>query len=89
MINRRVTIINRFGLHARAANVFVRTARQYGATIQVSAGVQAADGKSIMGVMTLGASRGTEVELFAEGSDAEEAILALEELIRNRFGEED
>ena len=89
MISRQVTIINRLGLHARAANVLVRMARRYDASIQLSTGERSVDAKSIMGVMTLGAAKGTKVELRAEGSDAEKAVLALEALIKDRFGEEE
>lgn len=87
MINRQLTIINRLGLHARAANTFVRTARKFESNIKITAEGKSADGKSIMGVMTLGAAQGTAVDLTAEGSDEEAAMDALETLINNRFGE--
>ena len=81
------TIINRLGLHARAAAKFVTTASEFQADIQVSKDNRQVNGKSIMGVMMLAAAKGTEIQVTAEGDDAEAALKAIGELIANYFGE--
>ena len=81
------TIINRLGLHARAAAKFVTTASEFQADIQVSKDNRQVNGKSIMGVMMLAAAKGTEIQVTAEGDDAESALNAIGELIANYFGE--
>ncbi|MBL1456826.1 MULTISPECIES: HPr family phosphocarrier protein [unclassified Methylophaga] len=81
------TIINRLGLHARAAAKFVTTASEFQADIQVSKDNRQVNGKSIMGVMMLAAAKGTEIQVTAEGEDAETALKAIGELIANYFGE--
>lgn len=87
MICREITIINKLGLHARAAAKLVSTASAYSAQIKVGHSGRMVDGKSIMAVMMLAASKGTLIELHAEGSDAEAAIEALEDLINRYFDE--
>jgi len=87
MIKQPVTIINKLGLHARAAAKFVTCASRYRASIQISRNGQQVDGKSIMGVMLLAASQGTTVTIDAEGPDADDALEALEALLNDRFGE--
>lgn len=81
------TIINRLGLHARAAAKFVTTASEFSSDILVSRDNRQVNGKSIMGVMMLAAAKGTEVQVTAEGDDAESALQAIGELIANYFGE--
>lgn len=81
------TIINRLGLHARAAAKFVTTASEFNSEIHVSRGDRQVNGKSIMGVMMLAAAKGTEIEVTAEGDDAASALQAIGELIANYFGE--
>ncbi|MCB2426261.1 HPr family phosphocarrier protein [Methylophaga pinxianii] len=81
------TIINRLGLHARAAAKFVTTASEFNADIHVSRDGRQVNGKSIMGVMMLAAAKGTEIQVTAKGDDAESAIKAIGELIANYFGE--
>nr|WP_296748073.1 HPr family phosphocarrier protein [Thioalkalivibrio sp.] len=89
MPQRVVPIVNRLGMHARAAAKFVGLASQYKADIFVSRKGREVNGKSIMGVMMLAAAKGTEVEIRAEGApDAEDALAALSALVANRFGEE-
>jgi phosphotransferase system HPr (HPr) family protein len=83
-----VTIENELGLHARPAMTFVELANQYKSDIRISKDDQTVDGKSIMQVMMLAATQGTDLEISAEGSDAEEAIAALQKLIENKFEEE-
>lgn len=87
MVKREITIVNKLGLHARAAVKFVNLAKQFDAEIQLTANHRCVNGKSIMGIMMLAASRGTPVIISAEGRDEEEALNRLEELILERFGE--
>jgi len=89
MLDRNITIINKLGLHARAAAKLVTLASSYASSIKISRNGQEINGKSIMGVMMLAASKGTEIQLIAEGDDEHEAIEKLTELINNRFGEEE
>ncbi|HKJ88230.1 MAG TPA: HPr family phosphocarrier protein [Gammaproteobacteria bacterium] len=87
MIQRTLPIINKLGLHARAASKLVSLASAYESEVTLARDGQRVSGKSIMGVMMLGASRGTELELHVEGSDEEEAASAICELVEDRFGE--
>ena len=87
MVTRDLTIINRLGLHARAAAKFVSTASRFGSEIHLQRGNQRINGKSIMGVMMLAASKGTTLVLTTEGEDEEHAAEALQRLIADRFGE--
>ncbi len=82
-----ITIINKLGLHARAAAKFVTLASNYESDVQLKKGTQQINGKSIMGVMMLAASKGTDLELLCEGSDENEAAEKLITLVSNRFGE--
>ncbi|MFO7955146.1 HPr family phosphocarrier protein [Thioalkalivibrio sp.] len=88
MPQRVVPIVNRLGMHARAAAKFVSLASQYAADVTVSRNRQEVNGKSIMGVMMLAAAQGSEITIEAEGEDASEALDALTELVADRFGEE-
>jgi phosphocarrier protein len=87
MISRNVTIINRLGLHARAATRLVNCASDFAAEIIVKKGPRTVNGKSIMGVLTLAAANGTELTIEAEGADEKQALSAVVGLILNRFGE--
>ncbi|GAB4291659.1 MAG: HPr family phosphocarrier protein [Methylophaga sp.] len=87
MIEKKYTIINKLGLHARAAAKFVTTASAYQADITVSRDGRSVNGKSIMGVMMLAAAKGSEITINAAGDDAEAALEALGELINDYFGE--
>jgi phosphocarrier protein HPr len=87
MIRKKVQIINKLGLHARAAAKFVQTAGKYASHIEVSNDGKVVNGKSIMGVMMLAASQNTWIELKIGGEDEETALTDLEQLINNRFGE--
>ncbi len=83
-----ITIINKLGLHARAAAKFVGVASQFSSTIRIGRSAESqVDGKSIMAVMMLAAGKGTTVHLLTEGEDAQAALDALIELINNRFDE--
>lgn len=87
MIQKTTTIVNKLGLHARAAAKFVTLASQFNSEINVKRNEQNVNGKSIMGVMMLAAAKGSEIELIIEGEDEQNAMLALLELIANRFNE--
>lgn len=88
MVQVEVTIGNRLGLHARAAAKFVHLAGSFSSTVLVIKGASRVDGKSILGLLTLAASKGTHLMLQADGSDEGEALKALSTLIASRFGEE-
>jgi len=83
----KVKIVNRLGLHARAAARFVEQASVFGSEVQLQRGGHKVNGKSIMGVMMLAAACGMEIEIIAEGDDEELAIRDLSELVANGFGE--
>jgi len=82
-----LTVHHKVGLHARPAALFVQTAKQFGSDIKVIHGQQQANAKSILSVLTLGANQGAVITVRAEGHDAEEALAALEKLIKSNFGE--
>jgi phosphotransferase system HPr (HPr) family protein len=90
MHERKVTISNRLGLHARAAARLVRRATQYTSEIELlrEDTRQAADGKSILSVLLLAASRGTQLIIRATGADEDRAAAALAELVEQKFEEE-
>jgi phosphocarrier protein HPr len=89
MQERPVTIVNKLGLHARAAAKFVTTASSYSSEVDISRDGQRVNGKSIMGVMMLAASRGTELIIMTQGADEVEAAESLVNLIEDRFGEQE
>ena len=89
MAEENVTIINKLGLHARAAAKFVTLASGFESEIELARNGNAVNGKSIMGVMMLAASQGTELILRATGSDEDDAIEKIGELIADRFGEDE
>src|ERR1700737_730129 len=87
-IQKEVTILNKLGLHARPAAMFVRIANKHRAEIWVEKDGEQVNGKSIMGLMMLAAGQGSKLMISAEGSDAEQAVKELESLIERRFDEE-
>ena len=88
-LRRDIEIINKLGMHARAAAKFVKLASEFSSNIEVEREQQRVNGKSIMGVMMLAAAQGSTITLHADGDDAQRAIDALSELINNRFGEDE
>ena len=84
-----VEIINKLGMHARAAAKFVKLASTFKSKIDLERKRQRVNGKSIMGVMMLAASKGSKITIHAEGNDAKESIEKLEQLINNRFDEDE
>jgi phosphocarrier protein HPr len=89
MIATSVTIVNKLGLHARAASRLVNCASGFAADIRLVKGTRSVNGKSIMGVLTLAASRGTELVIEADGADEQLALDAVADLIAERFGEDE
>ncbi len=87
MLQRTITISNKLGLHARASAKFVSTASHFASHIDVKRGTKVVNGKSIMGIMMLAATKGTELELQVSGDDEAAAMTALVDLIDNKFGE--
>ncbi|HHH43010.1 MAG TPA: HPr family phosphocarrier protein [Gammaproteobacteria bacterium] len=89
MLDRNVTIVNKLGLHARAAAKFVTLASSFASEIKLERNGQQVNGKRIMGVMMLAASKGSEITISASGDDESEAVDRLSELVAQRFGEEE
>ena len=87
MPSKKLHIVNPLGLHARAAAKLVQLASRYASDISLTKDDKTANAKSIMKVMMLAASRGSVIELSTEGSDAEEALAAISEMVENGFGE--
>jgi phosphocarrier protein len=87
MIQTQVTIINKLGLHARAAAKFVSCAAAFSSSIRTGKDGELVDGKSIMSIMMLAAGKGTVLDLQIDGSDEAAALEALQTLINNRFDE--
>ena len=87
MITQTLSVINKLGLHARAASKFVKLASSFQSDIKVKRGEREANGKSIMGLMMLAASCGTAIEVTASGPDEREAVAALTDLLARRFDE--
>ena len=87
-VNMRLKILNEKGLHARAAAKFVELVDAFDVSLVVKKDNLEASGDSIMGLLMLAASRGTEIELVASGLEAAETLSALSDLIKNLFGEE-
>ena len=85
---REVKIANRFGIHARPAALFVKTAGQFVSDITVQKGSSVVSGKSIMGLLTIEGSKGSVLKLTATGVDAEEALTALVDLVERKFFED-
>ncbi|MEM1398093.1 MAG: HPr family phosphocarrier protein [Pseudomonadota bacterium] len=88
-MNRVVEITNSRGLHARASAKFCSVAGQFNSVVSVTRDGVTVGGCSIMGLLMLGASKGCEIMVTAEGDDEEQALAALTELIENRFGEKE
>ena len=87
MISENITIINKLGLHARAASKLVSCASQFESDVFISRKDNRVNAKSIMGVMMLAAAKGSAIEVCANGADADEALAEIARLVQNRFGE--
>lgn len=88
-ISKNIEIINKLGMHARAAAQFVQLASNFTSHIEIEKDGRRVNGKSIMGVMMLAAGKGSEITLYIDGEDEEDGMSKLEELINNRFNEEE
>ena len=87
--SRDIEVINKLGMHARAAAKFVKLATSFDSKIDIQKDSRRVNAKSIMGVMMLAASKGSTITIHADGSDAEKSLDALEQLINNRFDEDE
>ena len=81
LVKKKLVIKNKQGLHARPAALFVQIANKFDSVIRVKKGKDVVNGKSIMGILMLGAERGTEISIEVEGSDAHSAIMELERIV--------
>jgi len=88
IVSEQFEIVNKLGLHARAAVLFIKVAQEYQSTIRVVKDELEVNGKSIMGILMLAATQGSIITIHAEGMDAEDAVRELGKLIENKFGEE-
>ena len=87
MVSKEVVINNQVGLHARPATFFIQKANEYKCSIWVEKEERRVNAKSLLGVLSLGIVKGTNIALIADGSDEKEAVDALVSLIQNNFGE--
>jgi phosphocarrier protein HPr len=84
-----VVIVNKLGLHARPAMAFAETAGKYRCDVRIARGSQSIDGKSVMEIMLLAATAGTQLEITASGADAEHCVAELRELVERGFDEDE
>lgn len=89
MVKKKVVIINKLGLHARAAVKFMNLANRFVSSVRIEKDGNEIDGKSILGILTLAAVQGSVITLKISGPDEEKALRALEKLIENKFQEEE
>ncbi|MCB5174960.1 MULTISPECIES: HPr family phosphocarrier protein [Microvirga] len=89
VLAREIRIINRRGLHARASAKFVQTVERFDADVTVTRCGETVGGRSIMGLLTLAAAQGTSITVTAKGEDAEACLQAIDDLLANRFGEDE
>jgi len=85
--SRTVKVLNTTGLHARPAGMFIETANRFRSAIRVAKGDREVSGNSVLGLMLLEVTPGTEITIKAEGEDEEQAVSTLAELVAGRFGE--
>lgn len=88
-IAKKLEIKNKLGLHARAAALLVQTVNQFSAEVKLSKDGQVVDGRSIMGVLTLAATKGSKILVEARGKDAEDVVRAIERLVEKKFHEKE
>jgi phosphocarrier protein len=88
MTSQEVTVVNRLGMHARAAARFVHLATRFEARVKVARDGREMDGKSIMGLLLLAAARGSTITISADGADEQDAVAALAALVQSGFGED-
>ena len=88
-LSRVLPIVNRRGLHARASAKFVQTVERYDAAVTVTRAGETVGGRSIMGLLTLGAAQGTTIAVVTSGPEAEASLQAITDLLANKFGEDE
>ena len=86
---REIRVVNRRGLHARASAKFVQTVERFDADVTVTRCGETVGGRSIMGLLTLAAAQGTTITVTAKGEDAADCLQAIDDLVSNRFGEDE
>ena len=87
MSSKEITVTNQVGLHARPATFFIQKANEFSSSIWVEKDDRKVNGKSLLGVLSLGITKGTTITVYADGADQDEALDALESLIKNNFSE--
>jgi phosphocarrier protein HPr len=87
-VEQKLQITNELGMHARAATKFVQTANKFQSAVAVEKDGQSVNGKSIMGVLMLVAAKGSSIQVRCTGPDAQEAMTALAQLVKDKFGED-
>lgn len=87
MISKEIVVQNQVGLHARPATFFIQKANEFSSSIWISKDDRRVNAKSLLGVLSLGITRGTNITLFAEGADEEAAINGLASLVATNFAE--
>lgn len=88
MIKQSLTIQNKLGLHTRAAAKLVDLTKRFASQVEITHRDRTVDSKSIMGIITLGAQKDDTIDVFVEGSDEDEALIAIQALVNNKFGED-
>lgn len=88
MVTKELVVVNKLGIHARPAAMFVRTANKYESKVFVEKDGETVNGKSIMGLMMLAAGPGSKINIKADGRDADDVLRDLESLLRSKFNEE-
>ena len=88
-VRKKFEIKNRLGMHARASALLVQTVHQFSSEVKISKDDNVVNARSIIGVLTLGAAKGSKVRVETRGADAQEAMLAIEQLIEDKFRESD
>jgi len=87
-LSKTLTILNEVGIHARPASMIVKRLLEFESEVFIEKDGKRVNGKSIMGILMLAASKGSQIRVEADGPDAQEAVEAVEELVRSKFGEE-
>ncbi|MCF7669754.1 MAG: HPr family phosphocarrier protein [Verrucomicrobia bacterium] len=87
-IIKELIVLNKLGIHARPASLFVKTANRFDSSVMVEKDGETVNGKSIMGMMMLAAGPGSKIRVCADGDDAEHVISELEKLVKNKFNED-
>lgn len=88
-VRKKIEIKNRLGMHARASALLVQTVNRFSSEVKISKDDYVVNARSIMGVLTLGAAKGSKIRVETKGEDAQEAMFAIEQLIKDKFREAD